>query len=112
MDKKKYEDGGAVKRGNDMAKMRERERRMDMKAGAAAPTESLRPKMRPKTVDVSPSAEAPTKSLRPKMRPETVDLTPEAEAADQDLVKTYRGGGSVRGFKPGQVSGTNFSGTF
>jgi hypothetical protein len=90
MDKKKYQDGGAVERGNDMAKMRERERQMDMKAGAAAPTESLRPKMRPKTVD----------------------LTPEAERYESETTKKFRGGGSVRGFKPGQRSGKNFSGTF
>jgi rhamnose utilization protein RhaD (predicted bifunctional aldolase and dehydrogenase) len=90
MDKKKYQDGDAVKRGNNAARRREKERMQDVRAGSTAPTESLRPKMRPKTVDVSPSA----------------------EAADQEHVEKFTESGVVRGFKPGQRSGKNFSGTF
>lgn len=90
MDQKKYQDGGAVERGNNAARRREKERMMDVKAGSTAPTKSLRPKARPKTVDVSPSA----------------------EAKDQEHVKKFRDGGTVRGCKPGQMSGKKFSGTY
>jgi len=90
MDKKKYQDGGAVERGNNAARRREKERMKDVKAGSTAPTESL----------------------RPKMRPETVDLTPEAERYESETTKRFADGGPVRGFKPGQTSGKNFSGTF
>ena len=85
MKKQKYQDGGAVKRGNDMAEMRERERRMDMKAGSMAPTKSLRPKMRPDVVDVSPSA----------------------EAKDQEHIRKFKKGGTVEapGMKSCQMSG-------
>jgi len=53
MDKKKYQDSGAVKRGNNAARRREKERMKDVKAGSTAPTESLRPKMRPKPGQMS-----------------------------------------------------------
>ncbi len=90
MKKQKYQGGGAVKRGNDMAEMRERERQKDMKAGSMAPT----------------------KSLRPKKRPSVVDVSPDAEAKDQEHIRKFREGGSVRGCKPAQMSGKNFSGTY
>ncbi len=80
----------AVERGNKAAERRERERKKDMKAGSVAPE----------------------KSLRPKMRPEPVDVSPNAEAKDQEHVKKFRDGGSVRGCKAGQMSGKNFSGTY
>lgn len=80
----------AVQRGNRMSKLREEERKKDMKAGSMAPEKSLRPKMRPKTVDVSPNA----------------------EADDQEFIDGMRDGGMVRGCKGPQVSGKKFSGTY
>ena len=53
---------------------------------------------------------AKKKNVRPKARP--VDVSPNAEAADQEHVKKFRDGGSVRGCKPGQMTGKKFSGTY
>ena len=85
MKKAKDQDGGAVTRGNNAARRREKERMMDMKSGSTAPSKSLRPKMRPKTVDVSPKA----------------------EAADQEHVQSFETGGQAeaRGMKSCQMSG-------
>ncbi len=80
----------AAERGNKAAERRERERKKDMKAGSVAPE----------------------KSLRPKKRPEPVDVSPNAEAKDQEHIRKFRDGCSVRGCKPGQMSGKNFSGTY
>jgi hypothetical protein len=80
----------AVQRGNRMSKMREEERKKDMKAGSTAPE----------------------KSLRPKKRPATVDMSPNAEAKDQEHVKKFKQGGMVGGCSDAQVKGTKFSGTY
>jgi hypothetical protein len=61
---------------------------------------------------------APKKSLRPKMRPSDDDGAVERgnrgskyESSDMDT-KMYAGGGMVRGYKAGQVSGKGFKGTY
>lgn len=81
---------------NREAKRRAEEARMDE---MSKPMGKTRPKSRPGTV-------------RPKARPEIVDLTPEAERGDQEHIKKFRDGGTVRGCKSVQMTGKNFSGTY
>ena len=81
---------------NRSAKRRAEEAKMDEKSKA----KNTRPKARTDSM----------KAVRPRERP--VDVSPDAEAKDQEHIRKFRDGGSVRGCSDGQMTGKKFSGTY
>jgi hypothetical protein len=80
-------------------------------SSTAAPERSYRPIARPKNLRDPRTTDLEERSLRSQQR-ESQDYEDFGGGHQGGPAKKFKDGGMVRGAKPGQTSGTKFSGTF